>query len=242
MSAILLALLGMGVLGSAFILTQSEDDEEHAADSPEDEEAADARDLLHLNALDTVTGTQAGEVFVAETARGDAGHVNIIDGFDPQADLVGFDLDQLARQSFEDSAASFSSDASLEYRLDVTPSDQTDSAQGAMITLSLFDSADPGGDEVHFDVLLRGIDDVSEDCVSIVTGEAQLSQAQGGERASTIEGTEAADNLTIDDASEMVSAGDGDDTISGASTAARAMTRSPLSSAVMWKAARAPTT
>lgn len=220
MGAVLMALLGMGVLGAALVLTQSSDENDETPGSQDETEEVEARDVLHLNALDTMTGTEAGEIFVAETARGEDGQISVVDEFDPDADIVAFDLEDLARRCFEDTDSSFSDDVNLDYTLNITPSSDTEGGDGTIITLSLFNSADAASDAVHFDVLLQGIDQIDEDSISVVTGETGLTQAQGGERASVIEGTDYDDTLSLTDATELVSAGDGDDTITGAGNSA----------------------
>ncbi|MEP4196709.1 MAG: hypothetical protein ABJL99_13850 [Aliishimia sp.] len=212
MAATILALLGMGVLASS-ILPGSDDDASDLETTETSEGSEDiSQGLVHqLNAFDAVSGTPDGDIFAAEHVRGETDVISLIDDFDPTQDVVAFDLDDLSRNCVDqDGNPHFDQDAALHYDLSTETEPETGSTR---ITLTLFD--DFGTDPVHYDVLLNGVPEITDENISVVVGQSDLAQANGGERADIQTGSDGDDQVTISTDTDITQTGAGDDLVTG---------------------------
>lgn len=209
--ALILALLGMGVAASAMMYSTTDDDTADDNDTVIDD--TEDQMVLQLNALDTITASDAGEVFAAQDPRGPDGKISVVEGFDADQDIVAFDLDALTQRCLQDpDGPPFSADATLGYEMRF---EEAPDENGTRVTLALFDDADPEGAVAHFDVLLRGAPDITGDNISVVVGTDQLSQAVGGERAEIATGSDGGDTIALSAEPQITQSGNGNDMIVG---------------------------
>lgn len=186
MAGALFALFGVGVMMAGLVGDSSDDTAD--ADPPAEDETDDisgARDISLLSSAAPVEASDAGEIFEAVTPRGPNGQLNEVIGFDPENDTIAFNITDLAENSTHpDGTPYFAGSDHLSY--DVTIADKP-IVGGTLITLTLFDASDAGADPLHVDVLLHEVTGIGDDHISVVDGDTDLSETQGGERVGEIE-------------------------------------------------------
>lgn len=232
MGTAILALMGMGLLVAGFAGSGGSDDTDTPETDdiddidvqptpplPEDVLDADTRTLSLLEDSAPINATPDGEVFAATEPRPADGFLPKIIGFDPDTDLVAFNITDLAEAHVTpEGDPIFAHPERLSYNLNITPHLKLG---GTVVTLSLFDASDFGTPPVHYDVHLPDIDVLDADNVSVVAGATDFETAEGGERA----GFQDADTVVVSQNDSAVSTGTGNDSVSGLAEGALINTR-----------------
>lgn len=214
MAGAILALIGMGVLFAGLLTDGDVADDLPPSDNDEEapvETGSRVVSLLGGTELAEADNTQ-GEVFAASAARDAGGSAPSIRGFDPENDLVAFNLSELTDNCVsQDGSAHFPDPATVAYDLAIAPQDSGET----MVTLTLFDSANVDTEPVCYDVCLEGVSALEANNVAVVEGDVDLETVEGGERAAFQIGTDGADVLTATAGHTRIETGGGADLVTG---------------------------
>jgi hypothetical protein len=224
-----LAMLGASLLAFALSGDGNSDPESDAA--PETETPEDLAPPPPLRSLSLLTGEETaeaeeeGEVFTVTTPTAQGLGPPAVQGFDPETDLVAFNLsDLMAASTTLEGDAHFSETATPGYTLSIDSNDETGCTT---VSLTLFDSADPEVAPVAFDIRLEGITALDDACVSVVDGATGLETLAGGERAAAggLTGDATASGPVAEESLHRIDTGEGTDRVTGDLRGTRLTTR-----------------